>query len=73
MKNVMTRFLPFVIVKSEKIEDIAEVKVKFIAGNLINNREVETKIEDTYYKNGRILSKHYINNRLCMISMSKSL
>ena len=51
---------------------ILSTRIDFMEGAYINDLEAVSKAERFFYTNGNVLSKHYINDRLCVISMSKS-
>ncbi|MCL2816373.1 MAG: hypothetical protein FWD23_17400 [Oscillospiraceae bacterium] len=50
--------------------DIVEIKSDIIPGLYINDREVETRRDRFFYKNGKVLTKVYRNERLCMIQIA---
>ena len=50
------------------VETTSDIKVGFY----INDREVETKIDRFIYNSGKVLTKVYCDNRLCMIQIAKS-
>ena len=54
------------------INDIAATKSEIKGGYYVNDKEIETKIDRIIYRNGKVLTKVYHNNRLCMITMANA-
>ena len=52
-------------------DDAEMVNSDFISGCFINDKEVETRADRFIYKSGKVLTKVYQNNHLCMINMTK--
>ena len=58
--------------KASVFDGIVETTSDIKGGFYINDREVETKIDRFFYSSGKVLTKVYRNNRLCMNQMAKS-
>ena len=56
--------------KPRLADDIISAKSETMPGCYVNNKEVETKMERFIYRNGKILTKVYRGNHLCMIKMA---
>jgi hypothetical protein len=62
-------FLP---AKTSEFNDIVETQSDIIDGFYVNNKAVETRIDRFIYRNGKVLTKIYRYNRLCMIQIANA-
>ena len=76
MDNILNGFIlkksALVTLKTNEFNVIIDIKSDIIPGCYINNKEVETRRDRFIYRNGKILTKVYRNNRLCMIQMART-
>ena len=76
MENILNRFIfnktSSISSKANRLDDVVEIKSEIMAGYYVNDKEVETKIDRFIYRSGKVLTKVYRHNHLCMIQMVKA-
>jgi hypothetical protein len=75
MNNVLvkTNFKKMAFTKTKPIkrDDIFEIKSDMMGGIYVNDKEIELRRDRFFCSDGKVLTKIYQNNRLCMIQMAK--
>jgi len=57
-----------IISKERGSEGIVRMTIDITGGSYLNGREIETRKDRFIYNDGKVLTKIYRNNRLCMIT-----